>query len=84
MDIQLTEKQKKIIGLMRDGFKIEMIITAGNRVNKYYMANSRKPMRRRPVIELYDADILTLKSVCYGKSEFSLTELGKTIKLNKP
>lgn len=79
--MKLSDKQIEVIKLMRDGFKILVKISEGNRVNKYYMSNSINPMRRRPIIDLWDENLILYRSINYCKGEFELTELGKTIEL---
>lgn len=77
--IKLSDKQKEVIRLMREGQIINVDIREGNKVNKYYLGNSIRPMRRNPVYDLFVDGLLEYKQINYCKATFTLTELGKTI-----
>lgn len=79
--MDLSKKQKEIIKAMRNGVKVVVTINIGNKANKYYLGNSIKPMRRRPIIDLWDDNILYFKTINYCTGEFTLTELGNSIDL---
>lgn len=80
--MQLTKKQKEIISLMRNGLIIRVSLREGNKVNKYFMGNSIHPVRRRPIVDLYDEKLLQFNQLNYSNATFTLTELGKTIDIN--
>ena len=76
--MELTNKQKEILQKMRKGQILEVNIREGNKVNKYYLGNSLKPISRKAVIDLYSLGFLAMRSINFNTRHLELTNLGKT------